>query len=55
MFFIENFNYFVVSSTKSSTIVQGPMTTLHDYRSILGQHLDNSFRLSQFHGHSSWP
>ena len=30
------------------------MTTIHDVESVLGQHLDTSFGLSQFHGHGSW-
>ena len=32
----------------------GPMTTLHDFGSVLGWPLITSFELSQFHGLSSW-
>ena len=30
------------------------MTRLHDFGSVLGQPLDTSSGLSQFHGHISW-
>ena len=32
----------------------GHVTTLHDFGSVLGQLLDTSFGLSQFHDHGSW-
>ena len=30
------------------------VTTLHDFGSVVGQPLDTSFKLSQFHGHNYW-
>ena len=41
-------------SLKISHCTWGHATTLHDFRSVLGQHLETFFELSQFHGHGSW-
>ena len=38
-------------SHRTSHYTWGLVTTLHDFGSILGQPLDTSFGLSQFHGH----
>ena len=38
-------------SHMTSSHTCGPMTTLHDFESVLGRHLDTSCGLSQFHGH----
>jgi hypothetical protein len=37
-----------------SYYTSGPMTTLHDFGSVLRQPLGTSFGLLQFHGHRSW-
>ena len=41
-------------SHMTSHYTWGHVTTLYDFGSVLGQPLNTSLGLSQFHGHSSW-
>jgi hypothetical protein len=41
-------------SHMASHYTWGPVTTLHDFGSVAGCHVDISFELSRFHGHGSW-